>query len=77
MIKSPHATRFTLYGERNMTNRKPYRTRAQKGMAKSGAVRSNGRFTSHASKSYHNEQPYNPSKTAQRHYARFVADCSN
>lgn len=78
MIKSPYATRFTLYGERNMANRKPFRNKMERRAAKSVAIRNpSGHYTSNAPRRYHNEPAFNPSRTMLRHYDRFVADCTN
>jgi hypothetical protein len=76
MIKSPHATRFTLYGERDMSNRKPFRNKRGKDQARRDAVRNpDGSHTSHTPRNHHPAAPFTPSKTQERHYQRFVADC--
>ena len=49
-----HQTRFTRTGERDLTNRKPYRTPAQKALAKKTARKGkNGAYRSSAPVSYH------------------------
>jgi hypothetical protein len=76
MIKSPYATRFTLYGERDMSNRKPFRNRRDRAEARQNAVRNtSGHYTSHTRRNYHPSPPFTPSKAQERHYRRFVADC--
>ncbi|MFC0245785.1 hypothetical protein [Falsochrobactrum ovis] len=46
-------TKFTRTGERDMTNRKPYRTAAQKVEARRTARLVDGRYVSNAPVSYH------------------------
>ena len=54
MINSPYATLLTREGERDMTNRKPFRTKAQKRAAKDNAYRDDrGIWHSSAPVSYH------------------------
>jgi len=54
MIDSPHATQFTQTGEHDFTNRKPFRTKAQKKAAKADAWRDDrGIWHSPAPVSYH------------------------
>lgn len=91
MIKSPHATRLTLYGERNMSNRKPYRNKrpctcAQDQLqhrANTGCARrthskgEDGAHYSYAPVAYHPDPSWEPNKTQQRHYQRFTGDCTN
>lgn len=82
MILSRYATRLTLYGERNMTNNKPFRDTkgdhpGSKRDARKCASMSAGRYTSYAPRQYHGDRPYSPSKAALKHRERFEADCSN
>lgn len=54
MIKSPYATSYTRTGVLDMKNRKPYRTPAQKALARELAEKTkNGSYTSRAPVSYH------------------------
>jgi hypothetical protein len=39
MVESPYATQFTRTGQHDATNRKPYRTKAQKAQARAQAYR--------------------------------------
>ena len=48
----PFATTMTRTGQRNMTNRKPYRTAEQQAEARAGAVLKEGRYVSNAPVSY-------------------------
>lgn len=48
-----HQTTFTRTGERDMKNRKPYRTKAQKEEARRTAYVHKGTFYSNAPRSYH------------------------
>jgi len=47
-----HQTKFTRTGERDTTNRKPYRTAAQKVAAQRDAVLKDGRYVSNAPVSF-------------------------
>jgi len=52
----PHTaykTKYTRTGERDMTNRKPYRTAAQKSEARQYALLKDGRYVSSAPVTYH------------------------
>lgn len=54
MISSPYATQFTRTGVVDYNNRKPYRTKAQKRMARESAVRGkDGVWRSSAPVTYH------------------------
>ena len=54
MINSPYATKLTRDGELDMSNRKPFRTKAQKKLAKSNAYKDDrGVWHSSAPVSYH------------------------
>lgn len=54
-----YSTQFTRTGERDMVNRKPFRTKAQKKLAKDSARKDkDGTFRSSAPVSYHT-QPMN------------------
>ena len=54
MINSSYATQFTRTGEHDYTNRKPFRTKAQKQMAKANATRDDrGIWHSSAPVSFH------------------------
>lgn len=53
MINSPYATQFTRTGERDMKNKKPFRTAAQKQVARETAKKIDGRWVSNAPVSYH------------------------
>jgi len=46
-------TKYTRTGERDMTNRKPYRTAAQKAEARQYALLKDGRYVSSAPVTYH------------------------
>lgn len=46
-------TQFTKTGELNMKNRKPYRTKEQKKLARKFAVVEDGRYVSDVPVSYH------------------------
>ncbi|MCH6205270.1 MULTISPECIES: hypothetical protein [Brucella] len=46
-------TKYTRTGERDMTNRKPYRTAAQKAEARASARLIDGRYVSNAPVTYH------------------------
>lgn len=57
-IRQPHLafqTRYTRTGERNMLNRKPYRTKAQKELARASVFRHKGAFCSNAPVSFHSK----------------------
>ena len=49
----PYQTKFTREGVRDMTNRKPYRTAAQKVVAKQKVRIVDGRYVSSAPVSFH------------------------
>lgn len=51
-----HQTKMTRTGERDMTNRKPYRTAAQKAEARATARLVNGRYVSSAPVSFSRQQ---------------------
>ncbi len=54
-LREPHKayqTKFTRTGERDTTNRKPYRTAAQKLHARDSAVLKDGRYVSNAPVSF-------------------------
>ena len=48
----PFATALTRTGQRNMANRKPYRTAEQQAEARAGAALKEGRYVSNAPVSY-------------------------
>lgn len=53
MFNSPYTTSFTRTGKLNMSNRKPYRTKAQKADARASVKVVDGRYVSDAPVSYH------------------------
>lgn len=54
-IRSAYATSFTRTRKLDMTNRKPFRTAAQKAEARRMAVKVSGTFMSSAPVSYHRQ----------------------
>lgn len=50
---SAYQTAFSRTGTRDMQNRKPYRTAAQKAAARANAVQVNGTWVANAPVSYH------------------------
>lgn len=76
MMLSRYATRMTLFGVRNMDNRKPYRTTAQKARARAHTNTVKGTHYSGSPRSFHPETPFNPSSAEMRHYTDFRAACA-
>jgi hypothetical protein len=55
VFNSPYATKFTRDGERDMRNRKPYRTKGQKLKAREEAFLLKGTYVSPAGVSFHKQ----------------------
>lgn len=75
MIYSPFATRLTVFGERDMTNRKPFRSAAGKKVARAMAEVVDGTHVSDAQRSLHPDRPFTPNKPQRRHAADYYQSC--